>query len=103
MAQQHHAILHSFPDIRGCIIAHGKIDQVFPSTVAYCKQPLNEANIMKHWENYATCKVWTLIEVKLYSQLNNYQKFIQGGGFVINFRDCEMFLGTRRGGIPLNL
>jgi len=99
MAQEHHVILHSFPDVCRYIVAHGKIYLVFPSTVAYCKQPLNEASVMKHWENYVTCKVWTLIEVKLYSQLNNYQKFIATGKGVLESTSeiVKYFLG--QGGV----
>jgi len=55
-----------------------------------CRQPGNEANIMKHWENYVTCKVWKLIGVKLYSQLNKFHNIEEGCR--INFRDS---LGPR--------
>ena len=48
MAQQHHAILHSFPDIYRYISAHGKVYQVFPSTVAYCKQ--TDTGVQTAWE-----------------------------------------------------
>jgi len=74
--------------ISACI----KVYQVFPPllhTVIHqileYRHPGNEANVMKHWENYVTCKVWKLIGVKLYSQLNNHHNM--GEGFRINFRD----------------
>jgi len=42
---------------------------------------------VKHWENYVTCKVLKLIGVKLYNQLNNYQREEGGhGGVELEFK-----------------
>jgi len=70
-----------------------------PSTVATvskqileCRQPGNEANVMKRWENYVTCKVWKLIGVKLYSQLN-YQSSKGERGLELTSEILRCFLG----------
>jgi len=88
-----------------------KVYQVFPPLLhTVSKQQLElkqhgtEASVMKQWENYVAYKVWQLIWVKLYSQLNNYQKFMLGRGALESTSEIvECFLG--QGGVvsPLNL
>jgi len=65
------------------------------------RHPGNEANVMKHWENYVTCKVWKVIGVKLYSQLNNHHNM--GEGFRINFRDLWNASWDKAGWYPPKL